>query len=196
MSGGGDGRDAQPALELARDPRAARSPAANNAGGSDAALPVDAETNPEPQMPAHTRTVPVIYKNPDGGIGRFILWGLAACGLAGLVWVSSQALARKPATAPATSATAPAAPPAPVQWKAIAKGSDVLVRIEVGPREARGRTRLLLDGAPLASNPVLLPKGSEHTIAATADGYEPASVTVTADAEKSVAIDLRRAAKR
>ncbi|HEY0711517.1 MAG TPA: hypothetical protein VGF45_02515, partial [Polyangia bacterium] len=57
------GAEAPPSLELARDPRPA--PQTEAAGTIDL-----------PEAPNHqarstaTRTVPVVYTNPDGGIGR------------------------------------------------------------------------------------------------------------------------------
>jgi hypothetical protein len=197
------GTNVPPPLELARDPRPGGAVESARVSGED----VETSGLPEPQQnqgkqdsPGRalplTRTVPVVYTNPDGGMGRFILWALAACGFAALVFVGSRALSPKPAAPPQTAAAAPVAPAAPVNWKSVARGGDVLVRIEVAPRAARAGARLMLDGAPLASNPVLLPKGSTHTVSASADGYLPASVAVTADAEKAVALELERAVKR
>ncbi|HEY0708343.1 MAG TPA: hypothetical protein VGG33_16170 [Polyangia bacterium] len=181
------GNNAPAPLELARDPRPPRAPEAAAADDLPAAPDEGARST-------LTRTVPVVYTNPDGGIGRFILWGLAACGLAALVLFGARMLSRK--SAPAASPAAEiAAETKPVTWKAVERGSDVLIRVEVTPRAARPNARLLLDGAPLASNPVLLPKGGTHKISATANGYEPATVELTADGPKTVALELKRAAK-
>jgi hypothetical protein len=181
------GAEAPPALELARDPRPA------------SAAPSDDAMMDLPDMPNHqprsspTRTVPVVYKNPDGGAGRFIIWGLAAFGLAALIWVGAGALSKRSAPVPvAAAAQEPVVEAKPVTWKAVERGNDVLVRVEVTPRGARAKARLLLDGAPLASNPVMLAKGSSHTISAIADGYQPAQIEVSADAEKTVSLTLRR----
>ena len=190
------GSSAPEDLELARDPHAARPAkgALDEAGGDMVAVNPDEYMRRRSSTPS--RTLPVIYKNPDGGLGRLILWGLAALGMAALIFTGSRMLAARKSAASSPVAAAAAQPAAaPVQWKTIAKGNDVLVQIDVNPREARAGVRLLLDGAPLPSNPTRLPKGSSHTITAMAPGYEPATLEVSADSAKSVALTLRRTSK-
>jgi hypothetical protein len=60
--------------------------------------------------------------------------------------------------------------------------------VEVVPRSAR----LLLDGEPLPSNPARLTKGSTHTLTAVADGFEPATLQVTAEKPTTVRLKLKR----
>jgi hypothetical protein len=47
----------------------------------------------------------------------------------------------------------------------------------------------------MPSNPVSLPRGSKHTITALAQGYAAADLDVTADAAKSVQLQLHRAGR-
>jgi hypothetical protein len=136
---------------------------------------------------------PVAYKRPDGGAGTYILWGLALLGLGAVVMfgvrllrgtVEGRAVAAHPAPA--------AAPPTPpVHWTSVTDGTRVLITVDVQPRAAR----LQLDGAPMPSNPVSLPLGSKHTITAFAEGFAAADVDVTADAAKSVRLQLHRAGR-
>ena len=141
---------------------------------------------------------PVKYKGPDAGFPTYVFWALAAVGL-GVVVIGGARLLRRsvegpdPAEAAQAAAAAPVAKP--VQWKSVGKGDEVLVTIEIAPKAGR-KARLLLDGAPLASNPVLLARGSKHTVSAVADGFEPASLDVTADAPKAIRLELRRSGKR
>lgn len=145
-----------------------------------------------------TARKPVAYKRPDGGPATYIIWALAAAGLGALILGGARlmrgAVEGRPATpaGPNAQAAQPAAAAAPIQWKEVTRGDTVLVTIELHPRAARPAT-LLLDGSPLPSNPVSLTRGSKHAIAAVLDGYEPATVDVTADATKSVRLTLTRA---
>jgi hypothetical protein len=165
-----------------------------------AAQPDRAETDPADVLNALQAKVnasarkPVAYKRPDGGAGTYILWGLALLGLGVVVMfgvrflrgtVEGQAVAAKPVPAAA-------APAKPVHWNPVSDGSRVLITVDVQPRAA---ARLLLDGAPMPSNPVSLPLGSKHTITAFAEGFAAADLDVTADAAKSVRLQLHRAGR-
>lgn len=148
-----------------------------------------------PAQPAVRK--PVTYKRPDGGVATYIIWALAAAGLGALILGGARlmrgAVEGRPASPPAVAAKPAAAPP--VQWKEVARGDTVLITIDVSPRPAQKAT-LLLDGAPLPSNPVALTRGSKHTIAALLDGYEPITEEVTADAAKSVRLSLTKSRAR
>jgi hypothetical protein len=137
---------------------------------------------------------PVAYKRPDGGAGTYILWGLALLGLGVVVMFGARSLRGsvegRAAAAKPVPAAAPAAPP--VHWTSVTDGSRVLVTVDVQPRSA---ARLLLDGAPMPSNPVSLPLGSKHTISAFAEGFAAADVDVTADAAKVVRLQLHRSGR-
>jgi hypothetical protein len=154
-----------------------------------------AELEPEHVINSPVRK-PVTYKRPDGGVGTYMLWGLALLGL-GVVVVFGARFLRgtvegRAVAKPTAAAAAPAAPAAPVHWTAVSDGTSVLVTVEVQPRKG---VRLLLDGAPLPSNPVSLPRGSKHTITAFAEGYAAADLDVTADVAKSVRLQLQRAGR-
>lgn len=172
----------------------------------DAAQDLELEARPQPAVqpaatladrPPHAAKprTPVTYKRPDGGVATYILWGLALVGL-GVVVVFGARFLRAKVEAPAAAAArpapgAPAAPPAPVHWKSVAGGDNVLITVEVAPRP-RESAQLLLDGAPLPSNPVSLPRGSKHTITAMAEGFDATDLDITADTAKSVRLQLHR----
>jgi hypothetical protein len=127
---------------------------------------------------------PVKHRKPPGGASNLLLWTFATIGVvavgAGGVWLWRRQTA--------TQGEAPK----PVVWRALPRTDDVLVTVELSPREA-ARVRLFLDGDPLPSNPVLLPRGSVHRVNATADGFEPEELQITADAAKTVRLALQRA---
>jgi PEGA domain-containing protein len=82
-----------------------------------------------------------------------------------------------------------ARPAAPVIYQPLAKDDAVLINIAVSPPGAR----LMLDGEPLPSNPVRLPRGPRpHTLAAAADGFAPTVEEFTADKPKTVHLRLPR----
>jgi hypothetical protein len=137
------------------------------------------ERRPQPRRPVKHPKLP-------GGATNLMLWGFAAIGFVA-VCVGSVWLWKRHAAPPAE-----APPPKPVVYRPLPVVDDVLVTIEVPPRAAR-RARLLLDGGPLPSNPLLLKRGSVHRVDAIASGFQPASVEITADAAKTVRLDLRRA---
>jgi hypothetical protein len=126
----------------------------------------------------------VVYKKPVSGAANLLLWTFATLGFVGVasagVWVW-----RGRAAAPE------AAPPAkPVVWHSVARGDEVLVTVEILPKAA-SNARLVIDGDPAISNPMLLPRG-RHKIAAVADGFAATTVEVTADAPKTVRLRLER----
>ena len=142
-----------------------------------------------PGTPAGGGRQPVKYRKPPGGVGNFVLFGLAALGLGAAVLFGARMLKRGVEAAPTIQALKPAPAPAkPVVWKAVDTGDGVLVTVEVSPRSAR----LLLDGEPLPSNPLRLLKGSTHTIAGMADGFQPAKVEVTATQPRTIRLKLAR----
>jgi hypothetical protein len=129
----------------------------------------------QPVVPEARR--PVAYKSPSGGLSNLVLWAFASLGFLGAAGVGiryamnrNTAPAGAPAAAAAGPAPAAAAPAKPVTWKAVETGDGVLVQVDA-PRNAR----LLLDGQPLPSNPVRLPRGTVHTIAAVTDSGAQAS---------------------
>jgi serine/threonine-protein kinase len=67
-------------------------------------------------------------------------------------------------------------------------GSTHVLRIEVKP----ARSRVLVDGALVAGNPVIMnvPRGSAHTIRLELEGYESSERTVVVDAETTLTIEL------
>jgi hypothetical protein len=165
-------------------------------GGPDAPAPLELSDVPKVRAPAPAiDTAPVVppprapanYKNPDAAGRTFLVLVLAAAGL-GVVFAGFKLLRKNEPKTPQVAAQ-PA--PAPVVWRSVAKGDTVLITVQVEPRSAR-HAKLLLDGAPLPSNPVSLPRGSEHKIAALADDHEPAVVAFTADEPRSVKLTLRR----
>ncbi len=80
-------------------------------------------------------------------------------------------------------------PTGPPQYKALEKDDAVLIDIDVSPKEAR----LLLDGAPLPSNPVRLPRDEQtHKISGAADGFEPVQYSFTADKPKTLRLKLNK----
>jgi hypothetical protein len=180
-SGAGDARE--PELALGREVRRAPAPVAGDPA--------------EPPLPASPRQ-PVAYKKPPGGIGNFVIWIFAAVGLGAAVLFGAGVLKRGvegSRAAPSGAATIGAAPsraaePArPVTWKPVQTGDAVLVTVEVTPRSAR----LLLDGAPMPSNPARLDSGTSHTITAMAPGFETATAEVAAKEATTIRLRLKKA---
>jgi hypothetical protein len=136
---------------------------------------------------------PAEYKAPREGMSNLLLWAFAGLGLLAVIGSAVRFLRSGPKDAAvATGAAAPgtqAAAPEPTVWKPVELGPNVLVTIDVSPRSAR----LLLDGEPMVSNPVALPRGTKHTIGALADGFEGSLTTVVADKRKTVRVVLRPA---
>jgi hypothetical protein len=75
---------------------------------------------------------------------------------------------------------------------APAAAPTALVRFDVTPADSR----LFLDGAPLASNPIPLPIGQPHTIQALADGYELGVQKFLVDGPATLKLRLERPRKR
>jgi hypothetical protein len=81
-------------------------------------------------------------------------------------------------------------PGKPVIYQPLPKDDAVLVTVTVSPRDVR----LVLDGEPLTSNPIRLPRGGKpHTLAAAAAGFAPAVEEFTADKPKTIRLELARA---
>ncbi len=67
----------------------------------------------------------------------------------------------------------------------------VLVEVQVIPQGSR----IFLDGGPLISNPLRLPRDAHlHTVMARADGYQPGSIEFRADRAQTVHLRLKPAA--
>jgi hypothetical protein len=160
-----------PPLAPELDDQRPRRPAA----GPDAALFVES--------PSKTR--PVRYKKPTTS---FLFPALAVIGLVSVVGVTARLL-RRGAEAVQTASAAPPPPPKPVEYKELGRQDGALVTIEVSPKGAR----LLLDGAPLPSNPVWLPRGSgPRTLAVAADGYAPHVQEIDADGPRTLKVKLKK----
>jgi PEGA domain len=125
------------------------------------------------------------YLRPGATWVMVVVLGFAAVGVAalgGLVFKKVGGLA--PTSAPRVVTAAG------VIYRPLAEDDAVLVSIQASPREAR----LMLDGEPLPSNPVRLPRGPKpHKLAATADGFAPMVEEFTADEPKTVKLRLWRA---
>jgi hypothetical protein len=129
---------------------------------------------------------PVKYRRPLVSWVTVVVLGFAVVGAAAVGNMAFRRVTRIALTPRATTRTAPAAP---VVYRELAKDDAVLVNIQVSPREAR----LMLDGEPLVSNPVRLPRGpAVHSLAGTADGYAPMVEEFTADKPKTVHLKLGR----
>lgn len=139
------------------------------------------------EPPAIAARKPIEYKKPTGGLSNAVLFGFAGLGLLAVVGVGAKLLR----SAHDEIGQAPEAAPIPprTEYKALAADDAVLITVNASPRNAR----LLLDGEPLPSNPVRLPRSkTQHKIAAFADGYEAAAEIVVADTPKTISIKLRK----
>lgn len=115
----------------------------------------------------------------------WVVWALAALGGVALFGMVTRALKQTVEGQTATPSPTPAVEPVPT-WKPVATGEGVLIDVRIVPRAAR----LFVDGAPAASNPLRLPRGTtRHELSATAEGYEPAHRVITA--ERAQTIELR-----
>ena len=141
--------------------------------------PAPAATLPAPEPRPRT-----VYAKPPQGASNLLLWTFAAVGFlavaGGGVWAWK------------SRAPAPEAANKPVVWRSVARGDEVLVTVEILPRNTTV-TRLLLDGDPAPSNPLLLARGTIHQIIAVADGFAPAGAQVVADRPKTVHLKLEPA---
>src|SRR5204863_9088732 len=75
---------------------------------------------------------------------------------------------------------------------AAAARPTALVQFDVTPRG----TNLFLDGAPLASNPLLLGEGEVHTVTGVAEGYKIGAAKFLVDRAKTVKLKLERGRAR
>jgi hypothetical protein len=136
---------------------------------------------------------PVVYKQ-QGGFGNLMIWLIGGACLVGAAAFGAVAAKRMFADKSAPAAAAAGIPAAataaakPVTWTAVSKGDGVLVTVEATPRHAR----LTIDGAPLESNPVRVARGGTHIVQAVAEGFEPASAEVVANAPKTVRLKLKK----
>ncbi len=129
------------------------------------------------------------YKKPPGGAGNAFLFGLAGIGLLALLAGGSWYLKRTTHRISAPAIISEIDRPAPVKWTPVYTGDAVLVTVDVSPRDAR----LMLDGEPLPSNPVRVPRASvSHKLTAVADGHEPAAEMFVADQPRTIKLRLSR----
>jgi hypothetical protein len=152
-------------LELAYDPRSPQSAPGTTA--DEVPLPEAADV-PE-------RRAPVRYRRPGVSWVTVVVLGFAAVGVAALAGSALKKVGRM-ALQPAVRASKPEKS---TIYHEVAKDSAVLVDIQVTPRDAR----LMLDGEPLASNPVRLARGP-HKLAATAAGHAPLVQEFTVEGPK------------
>lgn len=152
--------------------------------------PVAADNSPEEPLFIPESRKPVAYRKPGAGP---LAWVVTLGALAAATFLGWTYIQKRPekAVAGAATATAPAAPAKPVTWKKVETGDAVLVTVELTPKAADAR--ILLDGEPVSSNPVRVPKGGRHKLEAVADGYQPASAEITADSAQTVKLRLKKA---
>jgi hypothetical protein len=135
------------------------------------------------------RRKPLRYKAPRTSWPLFGLLLLAGFGLANLGRIVVPKLREMVL---GLDARRPKPPPEPTVYRALELGDAVLIDIAVVPKSAW----LTLDGGPLPSNPVRLPRGPRtYKVAAFAVGYETGATTFVADTSKSVSIKLKREGK-
>lgn len=153
-----------------------------------------AEAAPLAPQPAETRR-PLEYRKPRASwvtvmILGFACVGVAAIGAALIKKMSGVSILSKREAA--LQAQQQQQQQQPTVYRALAQDDGVLVTVQVTPREAQ----LLLDGEPLVSNPVRLPRGTRaYKIAATADGFAPRIHEFTPDAPKTIKLKLARAGR-
>lgn len=137
------------------------------------------QPNPAPRAP-------VRYKGPRSSWVVVAVLGLAGIGIFALAYLF---VPRLKAWVDGGARPGAVLPHKPVVYRELARDDAVLVTVEVSPRSAR----LLLDGDPLPSNPVRLPRdGALHRLSALADGHEPAELPFVADKVKTVKIKLKK----
>lgn len=99
-----------------------------------------------------------------------------------------RSLAPKFVTRAATRAAAEQ-PATEARWSPLVKDDAVLVEIDVRPRDAR----LLLDGDPLPSNPLRLPRSTlRHKVVGMADGMAAAEAEFVPDRAQTVRLRLSK----
>ena len=128
---------------------------------------------------------PVRYRRPRVSWLTMVVLGFAAVGavaVSGVVMRRVSGLGRAPRPQ--------AAAVGPVVYRPLADDNAVLVELRVTPREAR----VMLDGEPVTSNPLRVPRGSAmHKLAVTAEGFTPTVEEFTADGPKTIRLRLTRA---
>jgi hypothetical protein len=165
-----------PRIELAAEPAKAPAPGTM----APESPPSSARSTPMARRPLE-------YRRPGVSWVTVVVLGFAAVGIAAVGGTVVKKVTGLTSRTPAPRLEQPAAP---VVYQPLAKDDAVLVTIQVSPRTAR----LMLDGEPLVSNPVRLPRGPKpHTLAATAEGYAPTVEEFSADATKTVHLRLPRA---
>ena len=129
------------------------------------------------------------YKKPPTGAGNSFLFGLAGIGLLALLAGGAWYVKRTTRGLSVPAVISEVEKPAGVKWTPVYTGDAVLVTVDVTPRNAR----LMLDGEPLPSNPVRVPRGSvTHKLTAVADGHEPSTEVFQADQARTVKLRLAR----
>jgi hypothetical protein len=166
-------------VDLAGNPLPTEGPAVTQIGAPDDGEPEPYEPPPE-RPPAATR--PLVQQPVDDpaepeprrrrGLPRALRWVIP---LPLLVAAAAFALPRLH-------------PPSGAAPVAAAARPTALVEFDVTPRGSR----LFLDGAPLASNPVVLGKGEVHTVTGVADGYDVGAYKFFVDQPKTVRLKLER----
>ena len=103
---------------------------------------------------------PLKYRRPGVSWVTVVVLGFAAVGAAAVGGVIFKKVTGLAVTPPRV-----ALPGKPVIYQPLAKDDAVLITVTVSPRDAR----LVLDGEPLTSNPMRIPRGTKpHTLAAAA----------------------------
>jgi hypothetical protein len=138
-----------------------------------------------PLVEVPTVRKPLRYRRPSTSWLTVVVLAFAGVGLvavAGLAVKKVKGLSLPRREAPAAAR--------PVVYHELAQDNAVLVDVRVTPRDAR----LMLDGEPVTSNPLRVPRGSAvHKLAATAEGYAPMVEEFTAEGPRTIHLRLPRA---
>jgi hypothetical protein len=138
-----------------------------------------------PMVEVPTVRKPLRYRRPTTSWLTVVVLGFAGVGLvavAGLALKKVKGLGSIHREAPAVER--------PVVYHELAGDNAVLVEVRVTPRDAR----LMLDGEPVTSNPLRVPRGpAVHKLAAMAQGYAPLVEEFTADGPRTIRLRLPRA---
>jgi hypothetical protein len=139
-----------------------------------------------PLLEPPTVRKPLRYRRPGTSWVTVVVLGFAAVGLVAVAGLAMRKLgglaAPRREQAPEQSR--------PTVYRELPNDNAVLVEVKVSPREAR----LMLDGEPITSNPLRVPRGpAVHKLAATAEGYAPTVEEFTADMPKTIRLKLPRA---
>ncbi len=130
---------------------------------------------------------PVKYKRQGGGWVTVMFILLAFVGSVGLATVFFKQADLVGRATRLLNGTKGKEPYKPVVYKALEEDGAVWITVEVTPKKAR----LLLDGGPIASNPVRVSPGS-HRITALADGHESEAEEFTADKARTIRFNLKK----